>query len=124
MQNDAWDDVLVGKYFSTVIRDQYHDFPLRGWLAVFRVYRPVIGFVYIDFHPAHIYHRLNCKYHARNHQHFFPALAVIADPWVFVKFQADAVAADFTDNGIPVCKGMVVDGLSHIAHGRTAFRPS
>ena len=63
--------------------------------------RPAVAVIHKDIRTARIDHRLDSKDHPRCHKHLLARLVTRAYKRILMELKADAVTADFLDNGNP-----------------------
>ena len=99
----------------TIFCDKYLNLPLRRRFLIIGINSPAILLIHTDLMCAHVHHWFNGKHHTRCHHHLCALFINIANPWIFMKFQAHTVSADIPYNLIAVGHCMVINSLTHIA---------
>ena len=103
---------LPAQHLTAGLGYKHLDLPLRGRLAILSIHRPSVLIVDTDSVRSHVHHRLDRKYHPRNHQHFCAAFRDITDERILVEFVAAAVSADLAHDTVSVIQGMSVNSES------------
>lgn len=84
---------LVSEDLQPVVSHEKRVLPLGGRHAVAGRDRPSVLTAEVDFAAAHVDHRLDGEYHARDEQHSRAGLAVVGNLRILVEFETDAMTA-------------------------------